>query len=327
MSWRVAAAAAGLAACARPAIDTDTDTSSGGRPTVVRVATWNIATLGPIGEAPYEAVRAILARIDADLVMFNELTDADRAPFAALAQDIGYDTAFLPADNPFGDVRNALMTRLPVVSLGAPSAAALAREDRANDQTRLPIVVTVEIADAGAELSVVGQHFKSGFSETDQFRRAVDATRTAQAAALPTPLVVMGDLNADLDDMPESASPFTRPPAGLSASYRLGADLQSLLREGLPNDAFAPLLATDLTPVYATQTDGRTETRPESGRRIDWILVSDDLVDDLRAEVYDSMDEGQGGLTKRGPIPARPSSQQASDHLPVFADLTVQPEE
>lgn len=312
-----------LVGCSGPA-GTDPDPNPDEpRSTTVRIATWNVFLLGQPGSVAYEAARGVLARIDADLVALNELAEEDREPFAILAQDLGYDTAFLPLDNPFGEWRNAVMTRLPVRTIAAPTASSLAREDRANDLTRLPIVTTVDLPEIDGSLTVVGQHLKSGFETADRFRRAVDAHRTAQAAALPGPLLVVGDLNADADDMPEDPPVWTSPPSGLPPSYRLGADIAGQIGRGLANDAFAPFIERDLTPIYATQVDGRVATRPVSGRRIDWILASNDLVDGLQAEVYNTLNEGQGGLPKSGPVPARSAAADASDHLPVFADVRL----
>lgn len=311
-----------LACSPRPTHETDTDLPSE-QTAVVRVATWNINELGAVGSPGYEAVRAVLDRVDPDIVSLNELVELDRRSLDVLGEELGYDTVYLPTDNPYGDLRNAVMTRLDVVSVASPDASSLALDDRASDLTRYPVVLTVRVPDSDRPLQIVGQHLKSGFMPDDGFRRAVDAHRTAQALGEGSRLVI-GDLNADLAEMPESPPLWTAMPGGLPERYRLGADLQAQLSSGIDNDAFAPFLAQGLSAVDARQVDGRLATRPISDRRIDWILASEDLVGALGAEVYNSLDEGQGGLPKHGPLPSRSACEQASDHLPVFVDLSFE---
>jgi endonuclease/exonuclease/phosphatase family metal-dependent hydrolase len=288
----------------------------------VRTMTWNIALLGAVGSSEYEAVRQILMRLQPDVVVLNEIATEDLGPLQVLADDLGYDTVFVPDENPFGDWRNGWMSRLPVESLSAPTAAALARSEAANDLTRLPIVGTIQVPDTDLTLTVVGQHLKAGFDPIDQFRRAVDAQRTAQATDSSAPVLVMGDLNAQLDDMPESPPTWTRIPNGAPPSFVLGPDLQGRLSFGIPNDAFAPFLALGLTPLDALQLDGRTATRPVSERRIDWAIASEHLVDLVKHEVYNTLNEGMGGLRKPGPAPERDASERASDHLPIVVDVS-----
>lgn len=288
----------------------------------VRIMTWNIALLDEPGSDAYRHMVDIIRHIDPDYVAINEVSDDERQTFLDLARDLGYDTAFLPADNPFGDWRNALMTRLPVVELGAPTSRALSGDPDAEDVTRLPIVGVVSVPQTDVELRIVGQHLKAGWEDIDWFRRAVDAQRTAQAAGGGERLIVLGDLNADIDQTPHPLPVWTTIPRGSPPSYSLGADMVERLDTGLPNDAFAPFLDLDLSPLYASQVDGTTGTRPTSGRRIDWILTSEDLIDVAEYEVYNSYHGELPGLPKPGPLPEFYASDFASDHLPVFVDLT-----
>jgi hypothetical protein len=123
--------------------------------------------------------------------------------------------------------------------------------------------------------------------------------------------------------MPEDPPVWKYAPDGMPSDYRLGQDLRGVLSgDGLPNDAFAPGFNAGLALVMAKQVDGREVTRPTSGRRIDWIFVSEGL-EGSPAEVYDSTDEGKGGLPKTGDVPERADSEAASDHLPVFVDLEI----
>ena len=91
--------------------------------------------------------------------------------------------------------------------------------------------------------------------------------------------------------------------------------------DGLVNDPFHYFEEAGLTALPAEQLDGRDATRPSSGRRIDYILVSSDL-EDAQSQVYDSQDEHRdGGLELPGEEPDRAACETASDHLPVFADV------
>jgi endonuclease/exonuclease/phosphatase family metal-dependent hydrolase len=321
---RAALAAALALGCAGAPSETDTFDDAPAEPAQVRVVTWNVQTLGRAGTPQHTAAGAVLARLDADLVLLNELEETDRGALDELAAQLGYPTAFVPDDNPFGELRNGLLTRLPGVDLRAPPAAVLAADNRANDQTRLPLVATITLAGI-VPVTVVGQHLKSGFSEEDRFRRTIDAFRAADAAGAEGARALLGDLNADLGDMPESPTPFVRVPAGMPSAWRLGADLDARLRDGIPSDPSAPLRDVGLLPLDARQLDGRTETRPASGRRIDWALTTADLADAARAEVYDCLDEGRDGLPKPGPVPPRTACADASDHLPIVVDLLLPP--
>ena len=318
-----------LVACAGPtgATDSDGDTDPVDAPTTVRVVHWNIEGLGTRGSDEGQAERAVLARLDADVVALNEVDGDERSRLQDLAEDLGFDTAYLPTDNPFGDLRNAVLTRLPTREVRALDAGSLSGDSRAQDVTRLPIRTVVEVPDAEDTLTVVGNHWKSGFDEDDRFRRTLDGIRTAQAAAgAPGEhVLVMGDLNAELEDMPESPRTWTSVPAGLPSSFRLGADQrEALAAEGLTNSAFAALQALDYTPLEALQLDGRADTRPVSGRRIDWVLHSPALDGALVSEIYDSTDEGQAsGIPKAGEAPDRAVSGLASDHLPIVVDVSL----
>jgi hypothetical protein len=137
------------------------------------------------------------------------------------------------------------------------------------------------------------------------------------------PYVLMGDVNADSRDGPQTPAVFTAPPAGLPADFVTGADILTLLASGgLPNDPFQPLTNLALM-LDAKQVDGDYATRPASGRRLDYLFASPTIY--LQgAQVYDCGDEGKmGSLPLDGePLPVA-TCPLASDHLPVFADLVI----
>ncbi len=57
----------------------------------LRVVTWNLETMGTPGSAPYQAVAAVLGRIDAEVVAIQEVASAtDARNLQALARQLGY---------------------------------------------------------------------------------------------------------------------------------------------------------------------------------------------------------------------------------------------
>ena len=306
--------------------DTDTDevvTQS------VRVLSWNVQGLGSPGTLQYESARDILARLDADVVSLNEIDEFEIGYVESLALELGYSEVFVPGYNPFGSIRNGVISRWPIRSRNAFTAAELSGDEEANDMTRLPIEVIIDPPLVRSDLVVVAQHWKAGSITEDAFRRAVDGARIAQIGERWDPvsdwILVMGDVNAQIDEVPGSPSNFSTIPGGLPSSYRLGEDLLDQLRtDGLANDPFAPTLAQGFTLLDALQADGREATRPSSDKRLDYIFMSQAVRDaEYAGEVYDAKDEHLGGLEKSGNAPSRSASEDASDHLPVLIEFTL----
>jgi hypothetical protein len=235
------------------------------------------------------------------------------------------------AVSPFGTQRNGFMSKLPIVDEGLHSAAGLSGDAAANDITRLIPELTVDVN--GCPLTIVVNHWKAGFNRTQVFRRAVESFRVGQVVAArdgtTQPFVFLGDVNDEIDSIPVTPVPFFDVPTDVPPGYVVGADIQALLdsREGIYNDAFTLLLSEPpgVTAVDALQLDGSDSTKPDSGRRLDYVFVSAALAKGMPSgEVYDSADEGQGGgLPKIGSAPPSDTSLAASDHLLVFADLAV----
>jgi endonuclease/exonuclease/phosphatase family metal-dependent hydrolase len=291
---------------------------------VVRVLAWNVESLGTVSSADYAAVHDVLARIDPDVIAFNEINTGELDELDALAGALGYPTVITPNTNPFGGLHNAILTRLPVASQTIWTSEMLSGDAAANDLTRWPVAVEVTTP-TGARLAVVSQHWKSGFYTVDEFRRVIDGVRTAQAArAASTPAVLaLGDVNAELDDSPPGIATWSSIPSDVPSDYRLGDDLYSeLTGGGIPNDVFLPMTDAGLVVVEARQMDGRDATRDESGRRLDHVFADPSILI-VGAEVYDARDESLGGLPKPGPEPERTSTETAADHFPVFVDVVV----
>lgn len=300
--------------------DDDDDDDTGG--VAIRVATWNIQYLGNPGSTEFEAVRAVLDRIDADIVSLNEVSEGEESDLEDLAADLGYDTVVTPTTNPFGAEHNAILTRLPVIETDVLKSDELSDDSGANDITRWFVSVEVEVE--GQQLAVVGQHWKSGFELIDEFRRVLESIRSVQAAESrgPDAFIVLGDMNAELDDPAPSVPVWEYVPSGEPFDFSLGEDIAAMLDSGIDNDVFAPLFDAGLEVVDALQLDGRDGTREESGRRIDHIFVSSE-VEVKASEVYDARDESFGGVPKAGEAPDRDATLDASDHFPVLVDIEI----
>ncbi len=296
----------------------------------VRVATWNLQTVGAPGSVEYEAAVDVLSRVGAQVVAINEVaSSADVANLESLALEAGYLDWEVADAGPFGALRCAVLSDHPIVGVTVHSADQLSGDTAANDLTRYILEVEVQITTAGDTLTVVTTHWKSGTANSDEFRRAVESLRVGQVVAdLDTAtdaFVVMGDVNEEIDALPSSPLVFTSTPTGLPSAFRLGADLQAALATtGIDNDPFATVEDHALS-LDALQLDGDDGTRPASGRRLDYLFVSDAIGNlGTAAEVYDSADEGLGGgLAKFGSALPSSTSLDAADHLLVFADLVV----
>jgi len=309
-----------------PQLDpTDSATALGPSDLVpLRIATWNVESLGESGSEQYEATRRILVRIDADVVGLEEVMEAEEDALARLATELGYHVV-QPRGNPFGDAHNALLSRLPIEQSAAPSSVHLSGDPSANDVTRWPVSASVT-APWGDRVAVTVQHCKAGFGLDDQYRRSVDAHRLGQAALRieADHHVAMGDINddpSDLEAFPPSPARWSFAPGGLPYGYELGDDVQEILDgEGLRNHAFELLGSFGLRRTDARQADGREATR-DSGRLIDHVLITDGL-EPSAAEIYDSEDEDlPDRVNKAGDALQPPDSRQASDHFPVVVDL------
>jgi len=307
--------------------------TAAGQPTV-RVATWNIESVGQPGTGQYRAAAMILDRVGADVVALNEINGNTEAVYLEmLAAETGYSRIIVPQTNPFGSLRNAVISRLPVIDWTVHTSRSLSGDGGANDLTRLIVEVVVDVPDTPIDLTLAANHLKAGTTNADEFRRAVEAARfeqvVADLAGSRDAFVILGDLNVTLTSVPGVPNPFTEEPGGMPQSFRLGLDLRELLYRGggIVNNPFHYLgrwHGPSTSVLDARQLDGGHGTHV-SGRRIDYVVASHRLSAACPpAEVYDSADEPRGGgLPKYGdPLPPGISAA-ASDHLIVFADLRI----
>lgn len=299
----------------------------------VRLAAWNVETVGASGTSEYEAALDILLRIDADVVAFNEvLSSSDVSNLEDLAAEAGYPYTAIQSWAPYGSHYNGVVSRFPIVADASLGSVDLSGDASADDLTREILQVVVDVPGDAVDLVVLVNHWKSSDGDDEEFRRMVESRRMAQAVGAWDPsadaVVVCGDLNEELIDLPLSPSRFTSLPSGLPSGWTLGSDLDAELGStGLTNDPFAPLTGAGLVRADIEQLDGSDVTWPGSGSgsRLDYLHLSDALVDaGWLGEVYDSADEGRsGGLPKVGTALASSTSGTASDHHLLFLDLTV----
>jgi len=297
----------------------------------VRVATFNIQVFNGSDQNQYNAARDILLRVGPDVICLQEM--ANTSAFNSLAADAGYPYKVLASSA--GDIDSGadwagVMSKFPFVLTATRTAANLSGDPQALDLTRNFILVVVDVPGTAANLALTGNHWKAGTEDADEFRRSIESIRAMQVVAGYDSSVdaffVVGDMNDDLNDGPDSPSQFNSLPGGLPGNFELGNDITF----PVINSVFLPLLnasgPANLNVISVLQKDGSDATRPASGRRLDYLWRSD-VVTVLGSEVYDSADEGlPGGLPKYGsPLPAG-TSALASDHLLVFADVSLEPQ-
>lgn len=185
---------------------------------LLRVATWNVHDLfdaedrlAPPGaldavpspaevEAKLARVAAVLARVDADVVLLQEVENL--AVLAALAARAGYPEARLVEGNDPRGIDVAVLSRLPVVDYVSHRAE--------RDQDGAPLwprdCVEAHLATGGRRLVLLGTHLSSARSD-DGTRRARQAARLR---ALADGLLAGGAgrviAGGDLNDVPGSAA-------------------------------------------------------------------------------------------------------------------------
>lgn len=293
----------------------------------VRVATFNIENFSPSHPAQFAAAVDILERIGADVVCVQEI--ASYSDLDDLADAAGYPYKELASGTSLDYTLHSGIMSLYPMSARTETAVSLSGDSNANDLTRNFVVAEVSVPDAEYDLVVIGNHWKSGTSDADEFRRSVESIRAMLATddydSNTIPYFVVGDMNDDIDDSPDTPAQFNSVPGGMPGSYSLGTDITFPVDNGVFKALEAGTGTQDLTEIDAEQLAGSPidATRRSSGRRLDYMWNSS-AVTVLGSEVYDSEDEGQpGGLTKYGSALPSETSDNASDHLLVFADVSL----
>ena len=293
----------------------------------IRVASFNIGAhfgetyfdygIGDVSTDDHLAVRAVLARIDADVVALQEIHSADLAgspdDLEELAGFLGYSYLHVAAttgafDNTF---RGVILSRYPFVSVADIQSPAGAME-----LSRLHPVVKVDVPGTENDPMIVSVHLKSETGLADRFRRAVEMKRLVghlEFAGLDDGdnFIVLGDFNPSSID-----TTFAALPTGLPGSYVLGNDItfpinystDPLAYFSVPAAARLDLRQLDHSPsTYGTAAPG--------GPTLDMILVSPVIATrPLLSEIYNSsLDVSNGeGLAKAGLPLANGTSAVAS---------------
>ncbi len=307
----------------------------------LRVATYNVEHgIGEAGSEKGDAQRAILRRVDADIVAFQELNRRTFEEWVRLADELGYPHRAIGEMGPFaGGMMVGYFSRFPIVE-----SATVTSPEGAREFTRAPLRVAVEVPGAARPLTLWNMHHKAIFRPVDDFRRAVEAFRIAQdikrvAAAHPerTEFIVLGDMNDDPDrgrdgrHAPQSES-FDAPPEGLPQTFVLGPDVPFPLQyRTFPFDAYRDAGPGFVAVDAVREGTDQMVTHLHTVYRLDYVLVSPAIRDHPKGppvgEVYHSDWETGAGLRKAGDPPPRGATDAASDHYVVFVDLHLEAEE
>ena len=303
----------------------------------VRVGTYNIESVDPVGSGSFAAVADTLSRIAPDIVCVQEIVDGEGVAFVELAGAAGYPYAVKADRSPpiGGELSNGCMARFPLEVIGSWGGAELSSDLNANDVGRDFLAVRMDLseglpADDACHLGVITVHAKSGQQPSDGFRRQVEAVRLTQAVARyreaypDDAMVVLGDFNETLDDS-ALGSVFETAPAELPSSYRLGADILFPLTyqpfERLSEAGF------ELTsPAQEDAPDSRETWRDAA--RLDYVWLSG--AEWIAGEVYNAcrdngVDDAPPGnnVDKSGEPLECSASALASDHFAVLADIRL----
>ncbi len=305
----------------------------------IRVVTFNIGayygenyfeySLGDPGTPDHETVRAILQRIDADVVALQEIHSADLSgspdDLDALAARLGYPYLNVPPVTGVFDtsLRVVFLSRFPLVS-----SSSIAPPAGAKDMTRRHPVVKVDVPGTDNDPLLISAHLKAGTLLADRFQRAVEMKRltgylTAAGIGNDDNFIVLGDFNPSGTNTTFNEQPAT----GLPSSFVLGPDISYPL-------AYSTNMLSYFTTPSAVKLDARQlngspstyGTTFANGPVLDLFLVSPAIAGrPLATEIYNSAldTSNNSGLSKAGDPLAANTSATASDHYAVFADLEL----
>lgn len=243
------------------------------------------------------ALAEAIRRLDADILVLQEIESREALAWFrdTYLKGMGYDhLESFDADYARG-VEQSVLSRFPIKDAGLlerPSGDGFRYQ-------RIPIRATA-VLPGGYEIMVIGIHHKAG-GDSFNGQREAEATRIiakVKEALAENPkrnVALMGDFNATSSK--ESRKMYDR--AGLQNSYE-----------------WRPWIEGKVTP---DQIRDRFITH-ESGRAIDFILVSDSLANELVPDsffVLSTLHPGDAYNWRTDKAPAG----HASDHYPVAVDL------
>jgi endonuclease/exonuclease/phosphatase family metal-dependent hydrolase len=330
-----------------------------GEAKTVRVASFNLR-FGPDvpGSTNYNARKAIIGRINADVIGFQEIEANETNAWLQLGAELGYTNIHLGTNNlRSGGLLLGFFSRWPLqaTNLSSPTNVASVGSALPPDEfSRRPMRVVVQVPGTLRPLVVWNMHHmaddKSNPAEDPayQFRRAVEAHRIVQDInnyrsnnPAHTEFVMLGDLNDNLfgtnsatlgqTNATHQALRFTQAdfntlrssfPNAFPETYRLGSDVTNIPYRTFPDTPFS---AATLKRLELRQQGTNNWTGTRGGRYValDYILVSPALTNGAVGEIYNSELE-PAGLPKAGSPLATNTSDLASDHFAVFADIQMQ---
>ena len=318
----------------------------------LRVVTFNLEALRDIngsptfalsspGTADFETIESILARINADIVCLQELSNFDisggtngatNSDVHALANALGLEEVVIPTTSGVFDfqLRNAILSRYPVTDVTAIGTTDVQDElglvgsngERAREMTRAQIAAVVEIPGVAIPVTVVTVHSKSGTGSADRFRRAVEMARLenyllTEGLDSNDAIVLAGDFNFSGNNIS-----FTSEPSGLPNTWNLATDIAlPITYQADPDFYFSAPIIFETAPVQ--QLNGNEGTF-ETGSQLDFILATAPL-NYQGGEVYRSDFDisNTSGRPKVGNPVVAGASAIASDHYAVFADYEL----
>lgn len=316
----------------------------------LRVVTFNIESgfvgserqpsLTAPGTIDFERVRSILARIDADIVCLQEVypSDGDDGPsenFDALASALNYEHTILATrSNTFDfQLRNAIFSRHPFLDIESIGSSDYYDERgivgangiRAREIARVQPAVVIDVPGAAEPVTLVNLHNIALTSPiaSRQFRQTVELTRlrdylTENSLGSADNILVMGDFN-----LGGNSTSFTSVPAGGPSSYNLGSDFAFPVTYSSDPDFYFPA-SFQLNALDARSLTGNDATT-FGGSTLDFILTTP-AIQVLGSEIYRSTLDTSNtqGLSKAGnPLPPS-TSEEASDHFPIVADIELE---
>jgi endonuclease/exonuclease/phosphatase family metal-dependent hydrolase len=291
----------------------------------IRVATFNVLTgIEAPGTTSHDSVKAVLARINADVVGLQEVTGADRSGnpsnIESLATSLGYPHVFIPSGIALDtNSRVILLSKFPFTSthsIGSPQGA--------KDVVRAHAAALIDVPGTEADPMIITLHLKCCFDFDDFFRRAVEMERLKlflddQSLTGSDNIIIMGDYN-----LLGSNSTYESLPSGLPSTYVLGSDISFPLSY-FSNPA-SYLTAYPLLNPQPRQQDGVKSGTHSGGSTLDYMMLSQALIDRSPVlEIYTSeFESNHPGLPKFGQSLAFSVSDNASDHLPIFGDFDLE---
>ena len=332
----------------------------------LRIATWNVLHGVDTDHDhltnhndDYSAVTAIVARVQPDLICFQEETSTDKADWLAAGAALGYPYYVIPTNGGFfsGGLLPAIWSKYPLTN--AVQIKENYVDAGAQMFTRWPLHVEVQVPGALQPFHVFVVHNKSSTLDTEsRLWRALEIYRTANYITnwmaqypLDSEFAIMGDWNDSIEGSVGLGQTATfawsyytnhQPSMGNTTyDFIAGADIPWTTNPGwaLPYKLYPTERLTNagLTEVAATHTGGTNtwthDNNPPAdtnGYRLDYILFSDEIENNAygppAGEVYSSRGDylsGGAGLAKYGSPLATNVSPLASDHRMVFADFNL----